>query len=289
MKRLLVLALLVLWGSTSHAFFSEVFDSTNFMLQTLKKMDDKLFQTDALAKAAEQLRTMGEELAVAREALETTNEIYDTGVKMYDVQQKIRDYMGDPTKLMSLLNNQFIGSDFISFSNGMAKKAMSGSFDLTDFYTYKKTLDESIYVSSKLEKAWDRHKALDNEGKAVSAISNKLEDINHLWERTQQLDGIQSRLKSPKNQTDLNLAQAEISMIQARNEADYQRAMTAHMRYQSKVAEETAKFYKDDDEALQFRMEQNKKNAENLEKYESTEAQESFDEFIKGATDEYGD
>ncbi len=126
MRKYLIIGLICICGSQAWAQFA-VHDSVSYIHNTVKAIQDELyqqldldFQMDQLGKTGEILRTSIDTLKVAKDTYQTVSDVYDTAM---DISNRI----GDPSKLISYMNSRFWNEHEITAALNITKTAMNMS------------------------------------------------------------------------------------------------------------------------------------------------------------------
>ncbi len=126
MKKYCFIIVLMIGSSSAWAQWA-VHDSVSYIHNTVKAIQDELyqqidldFQMDQLGKTGEILRTSIDTLKVAKDTYQTVNDVYDTAM---DISSRI----GDPSKLISYMNSRFWNEHEITAALNITKSALNMS------------------------------------------------------------------------------------------------------------------------------------------------------------------
>ena len=148
-KYVIILALIC--SSSAWAQFA-VHDSVLYIHNTIKSIQDELyqqldldFQMDQLGKTGEILRTSVDTLKVAKDTYQTVSDVYDTAMN-------ISNYIGDPAKLISYMNSRFWNEHEITAALNVTKTIMNmsdGAVASTNDIEY--LLRQADYASTEID------------------------------------------------------------------------------------------------------------------------------------------
>lgn len=105
--------------------FYPVHDSVTYIHNTVKAIQDELYQQMDLDYQVDQLGKTGEILKTGIDTLKVARDTYSTCKDMYDTAVTISDYIGDPQKLVSYMNKEFWHEDEISAALNITREAMN--------------------------------------------------------------------------------------------------------------------------------------------------------------------
>lgn len=104
--------------------FYPVHDSVTYVHNTVKAIQDELYQQMALDYQVDQLGKTAEILQTGLDTLKVTQDTYSTCKDMYDTAVAISDYIGDPRKLTAYMNREFWHDDEIQAALNITREAM---------------------------------------------------------------------------------------------------------------------------------------------------------------------
>ena len=146
MKRFFIIALLFLisfvWMPAAYATYV-VHDAISYIHDTVKAVQDELYQQLDLDTAAEVLAVGQDTLDTCRDTLKTARETYDTAVNIYNTAMQVKNYIGDPARLVAYINSRFwhdqeiaaalkITQDAMELADGKVSNASQIEFLLND-------------------------------------------------------------------------------------------------------------------------------------------------------------
>ena len=146
MKRFFIIALLFLisfvWMPAAYATYV-VHDAISYIHDTVKAVQDELYQQLDLDTAAEALAVGQDTLDTCRDTLKTARETYDTAVNIYNTAMQVKNYIGDPARLVAYINSRFwhdqeiaaalkITQDAMELADGKVSNASQIEFLLND-------------------------------------------------------------------------------------------------------------------------------------------------------------
>ena len=146
MKRFFIIALLFLisfvWMPAAYATYV-VHDAISYIHDTVKAVQDELYQQLDLDTAAEALAVGQDTLDTCRDTLKTARETYDTAVNIYNTAVQVKNYIGDPARLVAYINSRFwhdqeiaaalkITQDAMELADGKVSNASQIEFLLND-------------------------------------------------------------------------------------------------------------------------------------------------------------
>ena len=146
MKRFFIIALLFLisfvWMPTAYATYV-VHDAISYIHDTVKAVQDELYQQLHLDTAAEVLSVGQDTLDTCRDTLKTARETYDTAVNIYNTAVQVKNYIGDPARLVAYINSRVwhdqeiaaalkITQDAMELADGKVSNASQIEFLLND-------------------------------------------------------------------------------------------------------------------------------------------------------------
>lgn len=146
MKRFFIIALLFLisfvWMPAAYATYV-VHDAISYIHDTVKAVQDELYQQLHLDTAAEVLAVGQDTLDTCRDTLKTARETYDTAVNIYNTAMQVKNYIGDPARLVAYINSRFwhdqeiaaalkITQDAMDLADGKVSNASQIEFLLND-------------------------------------------------------------------------------------------------------------------------------------------------------------
>ena len=105
--------------------FYPVHDSVTYVHNTVKAIQDELYQQMALDYQVDQLGKTAEILQTGLDTLKVTQDTYSTCKDMYDIS----DYIGDPRKLTAYMNREFWHDDEIQAALNITREAMDMADD----------------------------------------------------------------------------------------------------------------------------------------------------------------
>ena len=127
MKRFFVIALLFvisfIWMPAAYATYV-VHDSISYIHDTVKAVQDELYQQLDLDTAAEALAVGQDTLDTCRDTLKTARETYDTAVNIYNTAVQVKNYIGDPARLVAYINSRFWHDQEIAAALKITQDAM---------------------------------------------------------------------------------------------------------------------------------------------------------------------
>ena len=109
--------------------FYPVHDSVTYVHNTVKAIQDELYQQRALDYQVDQLGKTAEILQTGLDTLKVTQDTYSTCKDMYDTAVAISDYIGDPRKLTAYMNREFWHDDEIQAALNITREAMDMADD----------------------------------------------------------------------------------------------------------------------------------------------------------------
>ena len=109
--------------------FYPVHDSVTYVHNTVKAIQDELYQQMALDYQVDQLGKTAEILQTGLDTLKVTQDTYSTCKDMYDTAVAISDYIGDPRKLTAYMNREFWHDDEIQAALNITREAMDMADD----------------------------------------------------------------------------------------------------------------------------------------------------------------
>ena len=121
--KIFILFLMLAASSPVWAFYA-VHDSVTYVHNTVKAIQDEIyqqmdldFQLDNLGKTSEILDTSIDTLKVAEKTYSTCKDMYDTAVT-------ISNYIGDPERLVAYMNREFWHEDEIRYAMNITREVM---------------------------------------------------------------------------------------------------------------------------------------------------------------------
>lgn len=121
--KIFILFLMLAVSSPVWAFYA-VHDSVTYVHNTVKAIQDEIyqqmdldFQLDNLGKTSEILDTSIDTLKVAEKTYSTCKDMYDTAVT-------ISNYIGDPERLVAYMNREFWHEDEIRYAMNITREVM---------------------------------------------------------------------------------------------------------------------------------------------------------------------
>jgi len=146
MNRIFIIVLLFLisfvWMPAAYATYV-VHDAISYIHDTVKAVQDELYQQLDLDTAAEVLAVGQDTLDTCRDTLKTARETYDTAVNIYNTAMQVRNYIGDPARLVAYINSRFwhdqeiaaalkVTQDALELADGKVSNASQIEFLLND-------------------------------------------------------------------------------------------------------------------------------------------------------------
>ena len=122
-SKLFVLLVLAAFAPSAWAFYP-VHDSVTYIHNTIKAIQDELYQQMDLDYQIDQLGKTGEILKTGIDTLKVAKDTYSTCKDMYDTAVTISNYIGDPQKLVSYMNKEFWHEDEISAALNITREAL---------------------------------------------------------------------------------------------------------------------------------------------------------------------
>lgn len=122
-SKLFVLLALAAFTPSVWAFYP-VHDSVTYIHNTVKAIQDELYQQMDLDYQIDQLGKTGEILKTGIDTLKVAKDTYSTCKDMYDTAVTISNYIGDPQKLVSYMNKEFWHEDEIRAALNITREAM---------------------------------------------------------------------------------------------------------------------------------------------------------------------
>lgn len=145
MRKYTILILLI-FSVNIHAQYP-VHDAITYIQETIKAIQDEIYQSLDLDVAAEQLDVLYQDYAAAIEQLNVLQQQYQKQIEIYEAGVKAYTYIGDPSKLAAFLNSKFVHSDMLSQTLNLSKK-----YQKTDFTDE----DDIINGLNSLEHSWKK-------------------------------------------------------------------------------------------------------------------------------------
>ena len=120
-----------------------VHDAITYIHDTVKAVQDELYQQLDLDTEMDILAVGQDTLDTCRDTLKTAREIYDTAVDIYDTAVLVKNYIGDPAKLVAYINSRFwhdqeiaaalqLTQDALALADGKVSSASDIEFLLND-------------------------------------------------------------------------------------------------------------------------------------------------------------
>lgn len=122
-SKLFVLLVLAAFTPSVWAFYP-VHDSVTYIHNTVKAIQDELYQQMDLDYQIDQLGKTGEILKTGIDTLKVAKDTYSTCKDMYDTALTISNYIGDPQKLVSYMNKEFWHEDEIRAALNITREAL---------------------------------------------------------------------------------------------------------------------------------------------------------------------
>lgn len=122
-SKLFVLLALAAFTPSVWAFYP-VHDSVTYIHNTVKAIQDELYQQMDLDYQIDQLGKTGEILKTGIDTLKVAKDTYSTCKDMYDTAVTISNYIGDPQKLVSYMNKEFWHEDEIRAALNITREAL---------------------------------------------------------------------------------------------------------------------------------------------------------------------
>ena len=107
----------------AHATYA-VHDAITYIHDTIKAVQDELYQQIDLDTAAEALSVGQDTLTTCRDTLKTARDTYDTAVNIYDTATHMKNYIGDPARMVAYINSRFWHDREISAALNVTKEAL---------------------------------------------------------------------------------------------------------------------------------------------------------------------
>ncbi len=126
-SKIFILFFLAVITPSAWAFYA-VHDSVTYIHNTVKAIQDELYQQMDLDYQIDQLGKTGEILKTSIDTLKVAQETYSTCKDMYDTTVTISNYLGDPQRLVHYMNKEFWHEDEIYAALNITREAM----DMTD-------------------------------------------------------------------------------------------------------------------------------------------------------------
>ena len=121
--KFLLLVLAAAFAPSLWAFYP-VHDAVTYVHNTVKAIQDELYQQMSLDYQLEELGKTGEILRNSIDTLKVAKDTYSTCQNMYNTAVTISNYIGDPQKLVSYLNKDFWHDDEITAALNITREAM---------------------------------------------------------------------------------------------------------------------------------------------------------------------
>lgn len=122
-KILLVALLAAFMTPSAWATFS-VHDSVSYIHETIKAIQDELYQQMDLDYQIDQLGKTGEILKTSIDTLKVARDTYDTAMDIYNTATDIADYIGDPMRLLNYMNSRFWHEHEIKAALNITREAL---------------------------------------------------------------------------------------------------------------------------------------------------------------------
>jgi len=122
----ILIVFLLVCGSPAWAF-QAVHDAVLYVHNTVKAVQDELYQQLDLDFQLDQLGTTGEILRTSIDTLNVAKDTYQTVTDVYDTAMNISNYIGDPAKLISYMNSRFWNEHEITAALNIASTALNMS------------------------------------------------------------------------------------------------------------------------------------------------------------------
>ena len=133
--KIFILFLMLAASSPVWAFYA-VHDSVTYVHNTVKAIQDEIyqqmdldFQLDNLGKTSEILDTSIDTLKVAEKTYSTCKDMYDTAVT-------ISNYIGDPERLVAYMNREFWHEDEIRYAMNITREVMDMADSMAVNFAY---------------------------------------------------------------------------------------------------------------------------------------------------------